>query len=172
MWWFFSFCIANLHLFLKHSNNVEFYQKCMHTYQNTHHTYIPKHIKCTHWHKQHFFVHWYVFWASEEVICALVSNNTTGSTHSALYSGWYMPSSDLQITTSCKSLCVNDSLKLVICWQVNSFWYDLRGERVFHRNLRSCDSLRLLCTWYAVLEVMKRCCGHDTQCTKCDLYVL
>ena len=134
----FSFCTANLHFFLMHSPNVEFYQKCMHTCQNTYHTYIPKYIKCTHWHKQHFFVHWYVFWASEEVICVLVSNNTTGSTHRANIfmrsSGrWYMPSSDLQITTSYKSLCMNDSLKLVVCWQVNSFWYDL--VQVFHRNL-------------------------------------
>lgn len=40
---------------------------------------------------------------------------------------------------------------------------------------RSYDSLRLLCTWYTVLEVMRkeeRCCGHDMPWTKCDLYAL
>lgn len=40
---------------------------------------------------------------------------------------------------------------------------------------RSYDSFRLLCTWYTVLEVMRkeeRCCGHDTPRTKCDLYTL
>lgn len=69
---------------------------------------------------------------------------------------------------------MHDSVDLVVYWQKNSFQNYLREECLFHSNL-TLGICGLLCTWDALLEVMRReerCCGRDVACTNCDLCIL